>query len=63
MTGANRSGELTAEEWGWPRRSIAASAAIRPRDDPGRRRADSLAVTEFFKESASLFRSAGGGPI
>jgi hypothetical protein len=29
MTGANRSGDLTAEEWGWPRRSI---AAVRPFD-------------------------------
>ncbi|MGB8900319.1 MAG: hypothetical protein WCC90_14265, partial [Methylocella sp.] len=42
--------------------SVAAGAAIRPRDDPGRRR-DRLALTESFNESASLFGSAGGGPI
>jgi len=43
--------------------SIAASAALRPRDDPGRWRADRLALSEFFNESASLFKTAGGRPI
>jgi hypothetical protein len=45
------------------RGSIAAGAAIRPRDDPGRRRADSLALTGLLKNPQAFFRSAGGGPI